>query len=391
MSTLLLRRAVSAAVPRSDWMCPQEPGHVISSGHEDTPKTTDGSNPPTQASINSNPLPRDKLQSLRKIAPNLGRRYAEERFDGAEEQSDMLVPGSTAESFDVHRPLPSLTDQMPLPYVSQLPLQRSTSGGDFGSSSMVTISSATRLPSVADMLSNAPQREGPSHLNSKSLPLIAPADAYSQRIIQHPSFSNQPTGSSSHAYIFPAREMSTSDSGQRVANEPQIHHRRRKPALGRPPRHESFEYNRALLAQQQASQQSSSMPPATYVPPPRQKSLPLPTTLTAVPPPIIYDALTFRNPDLMQPPESLPQEVGPPLESRPPQIRHEYTPVIAAGADRYICSDCGKAFARPSSLRIHSYSHTGERPYKCSIPGCGRAFSVRSNLRRHLRTHHGMN
>ncbi|KAL0080746.1 hypothetical protein J3Q64DRAFT_1627859, partial [Phycomyces blakesleeanus] len=55
---------------------------------------------------------------------------------------------------------------------------------------------------------------------------------------------------------------------------------------------------------------------------------------------------------------------------------------------RYHCSLCPKTFSRPSSLRIHGYSHTGEKPHGCPYPGCGRWFSVQSNMRRHLRVHH---
>ncbi|KAI8598996.1 hypothetical protein EDD21DRAFT_292387, partial [Dissophora ornata] len=56
-------------------------------------------------------------------------------------------------------------------------------------------------------------------------------------------------------------------------------------------------------------------------------------------------------------------------------------------SSRYHCQFCNKRFSRPSSLRIHTYSHTGERPFKCSEEGCGRQFSVQSNMRRHLRVH----
>jgi uncharacterized Zn-finger protein len=56
--------------------------------------------------------------------------------------------------------------------------------------------------------------------------------------------------------------------------------------------------------------------------------------------------------------------------------------------DRYVCPTCSKAFSRPSSLRIHSHSHTGEKPFKCSHSGCGKAFSVRSNMKRHERGCH---
>ena len=56
--------------------------------------------------------------------------------------------------------------------------------------------------------------------------------------------------------------------------------------------------------------------------------------------------------------------------------------------DRYICRVCNKAFSRPSSLRIHSHSHTGEKPFRCAHEGCGKCFSVRSNMKRHERGCH---
>jgi uncharacterized Zn-finger protein len=54
---------------------------------------------------------------------------------------------------------------------------------------------------------------------------------------------------------------------------------------------------------------------------------------------------------------------------------------------QYHCTFCQKKFMRPSSLKIHIYSHTGEKPFHCSYPGCRRKFSVQSNMRRHLRVH----
>jgi uncharacterized Zn-finger protein len=74
------------------------------------------------------------------------------------------------------------------------------------------------------------------------------------------------------------------------------------------------------------------------------------------------------------------------------QHHHYFPPSTAApyqqNHDRYICRTCHKAFSRPSSLRIHSHSHTGEKPFRCTHAGCGKAFSVRSNMKRHERGCH---
>ena len=54
---------------------------------------------------------------------------------------------------------------------------------------------------------------------------------------------------------------------------------------------------------------------------------------------------------------------------------------------RYICHYCEKSFIRPSSLRTHTYSHTGQKPFECAFEGCDKRFSVLSNMRRHMRRH----
>ncbi|KAL5596911.1 uncharacterized protein BROUX77_006859 [Berkeleyomyces rouxiae] len=59
-----------------------------------------------------------------------------------------------------------------------------------------------------------------------------------------------------------------------------------------------------------------------------------------------------------------------------------------AGPQRkHQCRICQHAFTRPSSVDIHIRSHTGEKPFGCSVEGCDRYFSVLSNARRHERTH----
>lgn len=123
---------------------------------------------------------------------------------------------------------------------------------------------------------------------------------------------------------------------------------------------------------------------------------------------------SFSGPDSVSSPASYPppqvavaplphrQSQSPPAYHQPSQTtpltpptwqHHHYFPHSSAtpfqqNQDRYICRTCHKAFSRPSSLRIHSHSHTGEKPFRCTQPGCGKAFSVRSNMKRHERGCH---
>ncbi|KAH8647990.1 hypothetical protein BGZ61DRAFT_548643 [Ilyonectria robusta] len=74
----------------------------------------------------------------------------------------------------------------------------------------------------------------------------------------------------------------------------------------------------------------------------------------------------------------------------PQSMMGQFRPKVSSSTQKkHKCKVCDKRFSRPSSLRTHLYSHTGDKPFACEAEGCGRHFSVVSNLRRHRKVHRG--
>ena len=64
-------------------------------------------------------------------------------------------------------------------------------------------------------------------------------------------------------------------------------------------------------------------------------------------------------------------------------------PLSTSGERPFICTEpgCDKSFVRKAHLQRHTFSHSDERPFSCSI--CNSAFKVLSNLRKHEKIHAG--
>jgi len=53
----------------------------------------------------------------------------------------------------------------------------------------------------------------------------------------------------------------------------------------------------------------------------------------------------------------------------------------------HTCDECFKTFSSPGKLKQHEYTHTGETPFECKIPGCDKKFTSKFKLKRHILIH----
>lgn len=76
---------------------------------------------------------------------------------------------------------------------------------------------------------------------------------------------------------------------------------------------------------------------------------------------------------------------GPIFHEETVQSQNDSPDELEAKANK--CRLCDKVYARPSTLRTHMRTHSGEKPYQCHI--CMKSFSQDANLTAHLRIHSG--
>jgi zinc finger protein PLAG1 len=53
----------------------------------------------------------------------------------------------------------------------------------------------------------------------------------------------------------------------------------------------------------------------------------------------------------------------------------------------HTCDVCSKCYPSANRLKIHKYSHTGEKPHHCDYEGCSKAFTSKFKLGRHILIH----
>lgn len=238
-----------------------------------------------------------------------------------------------------------------------------------------------------------PQNHGPPTVSNSTVPPSPPIDPQLGFDIPHQSHSPTPSPSSTSAPKY---------NGASVDNTETQNQRQYPPT--------SSQLSQAMSPHpSQTSYQPSQYPPSPSAA--SNYSYPSPARPNHVTPgPAMYPALYSQRPlpNNFPPAISAPgnssipnSQDGSPADPNGPnqfQHQHQHHHYIAPSAstnftgqsqDRYVCQVCNKAFSRPSSLRIHSHSHTGEKPFQCPHKGCGKAFSVRSNMKRHERGCHG--
>ncbi|KAL8953046.1 MAG: hypothetical protein Q9222_001096 [Ikaeria aurantiellina] len=262
-------------------------------------------------------------------------------------------------------------------------------------------SSVPPLPAQSKHPASDPRSQNFGQPPVSTKPQYLPPTPPSRSKMDVDDYHQSPSTTSSHSsaappgpYYGPSNPSHTADPQLERHPPPSASH----PGRGPPPPVNESPYQNSPYPPSPTNATTYSYPPpsqAATAGPPGYYQQPLPTNFPPAPPAPVSvpmdPALSNSPQQQQQQQQQSPIEQGSPWQH---QHHHYISPSSSAAfasqsPDRYVCQTCNKAFSRPSSLRIHSHSHTGEKPFKCPHPECGKAFSVRSNMKRHERGCHG--
>ena len=55
--------------------------------------------------------------------------------------------------------------------------------------------------------------------------------------------------------------------------------------------------------------------------------------------------------------------------------------------EHFKCPKCGRVLSTKQSLKEHTYTHSGKKPFRCTEIGCGKTFRQSSQLCNHRKVH----